>query len=179
MSFSVTHSSPRALRRSHGGYGARPTQTHAMHRVPAPLRSLIFGILVALTVLGAGHLLQPTYLSAQTRAGTFVAIPDEFPSINAKAMVVREPGIDLVLLKDGEVTLDALSMALHVLRDARERVPAPAIGYLIPITGFVVEKAVEGPARRALEQTLERLTDAETVDLGSLGTGRRIRLPGR
>ncbi|MDX1495098.1 MAG: hypothetical protein R3253_13600 [Longimicrobiales bacterium] len=136
-------------------------------------------LVLTLTLLGAVDAFRSAPLSGQADSGAFVAIADAFPPIDAKAMVIREPGIDLVVLREGDVTVDALTMALHVLRDARARVPTPTTGYLIPITGFVVERAVEGPARRALEETLRRLEGAASVNLGSLGSGRRVRLPGR
>lgn len=121
----------------------------------------------------------PASLAGQAPSRTYVAIPDAFPDIEAKAMVVREPGVDLIVLREGEADVDALSMALHVLRDARERLPTPTAGSLIPITGFVVTTPVGRQARGRLEQTLRRLANAESVDLGSLGQGRRVRLPGR
>lgn len=109
----------------------------------------------------------------------YVAIPDAFPPLEARAMVVREPGIDLIVLRDGEADLDALTMSLHVLRDARARLPVPESGVLIPITGFVMTGEVSTGVRTRLTETLRRLTAAESVDLGSLGRGRRVRLPGR
>lgn len=108
-------------------------------------------------------------------APVYVAIPDAFPSIDARAMVVREPGVDLIVLRDGEADIDALSMALHVLRDARRRLPTPTAGSLIPIMGFSVTVEVSARVRARLEQTLRRLAHAESVDLGSLGRGRRVR----
>ncbi|MBT8488946.1 MAG: hypothetical protein HKN72_06345 [Gemmatimonadetes bacterium] len=118
-------------------------------------------------------------LPGRNRTPVYVAIPDVFPPLEARAIVVREPGIDLVVLRDGEADLDALTMSLHVLRDARARLPAPESGVLIPITGFVVTRAVSNGVSMRLTETLRRLTTAESVHLGSLGRGRRVRLPGR
>ncbi len=109
----------------------------------------------------------------------YLAIPDDFPPIDARAMVVREPGVDLIVLRDGEVDAGTLSMALHVLRDARRRMPAPTLGTLIPIMGFSVSVEVSARIRARLEEALGRLTRAETVDLGSLGRGRRVTLSPR
>lgn len=120
-----------------------------------------------------------TLPGSRVHSPVYIAIPDEFPPIEARAMVVREPGIDLVVLREGDADLDALTMALHVLRDARTRLPAPTSGVLLPITGFVVTSPVSKGDEIRLTETLRRLNAAETVNLGSLGPGRRTRLAGR
>lgn len=112
-------------------------------------------------------------------AGTFVAIPESFPDIEARAMLVREPGIDLVILPDDNATVDALEMALLLLRDIRARYPAPSNGQMVPITGYVVTRPPSPQRRRLLQRTLSRLEDAEVVDLGTLGRGRRVRFDAR
>lgn len=139
--------------------------------------------LLTVTALGAllALALEPADASAQQvrSARTYVAIPDAFPEIDARAMLIREPGFDLVVLRDGEATPDALAMALLALRDARERRPVPKTGEMMPIAGFVVEESPTGRTRRVLERTLARLERADPTDLGSLGQGRRVRIPGR
>lgn len=149
------------------------------HASSSPVRILpIVWLLVLLVALAATT---PVRVEAQAASPTFVAIPDAFPEIDARAIVVMEPGVDLVLLREDEATVDALGMALLVLRDAREagRTPKGGQGFMIPITGFVVTREVQGRTRVRLEEALSRLATAETVDLGSLGPGRRIPYVGR
>ncbi|MDH3272567.1 MAG: hypothetical protein OEN56_14615 [Gemmatimonadota bacterium] len=110
------------------------------------------------------------------RPATFVAIPDAFPEIEARAVLVREPGVDLVLLKSDEASVDALAMALLLLADVREDHPVTATGQMVPITGFVVTHPPRGTRRQRLERMLDRLTEAPRVDLGSVGWGRRVRV---
>jgi len=156
------------------------TASHVTSTAPFDPLGVSAGLTLRLTLFFALlACLAPGPLEAQAGARTFVAIPDAFPPIEARAMVVREPGIDLVLLRDSEATLDALTMALHVLRDARERDPSPAQGQMLPITGFVMLRPAEGPIRAKLQAVLARLANARSVDLGSLGTGRRVALRGR
>lgn len=135
-------------------------------------------LLVVLVALAATA---PVRVEAQAASPTFIAIPDAFPEIDARAIIVMEPGVNLVLLREDEARVDALRMALLVLRDAREegRTPDEGQGFMIPITGFVVTREVQGRVRQRLEEVLRRLASAETVDLGSLGTGRRVPYVGR
>lgn len=149
------------------------------HAPSSPVRTLpiawLLGLLLALAAA------TPLRVDAQAASPTFIAIPDAFPEIDARAIVVMEPGVNLVLLREDEATVDALGMALLVLRDAREagRTPEAGQGFMIPITGFVVTREVQGRPRQRLEEALRRLATAEAVDLGSLGPGRRIPYVGR
>lgn len=144
--------------------------------VLSTVRLLVLAALWATSML----VLEAVPASGQVTAErTYIAIPEVFPDIDARAMLIREPGFDVVVLRESEATTDALTMALLALEDARERNPAPTNGEIMPIMGFVVEKRPEGRARRVLERALARLERSEPTDLGSLGPGRRIRMPAR
>lgn len=135
----------------------------------------------ALILLALSTLSLPRLLHAQASAGgnTFLAVPESFPDIDARAMLVREPGVDLVLLPEDNVNVHALFMALAVLDQVRTRHPAPEHGQIVPITGYVVTSPPTGERLRSLQRALDRLEHAESTELGSLGRGRGVPLPGR
>lgn len=111
--------------------------------------------------------------------GTFIAIPDGFPQIDARAIVIRERGRDVVVLRSTEATPEALAMSLLVLDQARDRDPTPSSGEMIPITGFVYTSDLRGRDRQRLDRVLDRLRDRSVTDIGSLGSGRWIRYRSR
>lgn len=113
--------------------------------------------------------------AALSAAETLVAIPSTFPDVDARAMVVREPGQDVIVLAPGEATTDALFMALVLLADVRERTPTPTHGQMIPISGFSVDQPPTGRELGRLEALLTRLERAPVTDLGTLGRGRLVR----
>lgn len=120
-------------------------------------------------------------LSGQAdRGGTFVAIPAAFPDIDARALLVRERGRDIVLLRADDAMPDVLAMSLLVLERARANDPTPRHGQMIPITGFVLTDPPRGRDFRHEEAILRRLDSAPIRTVGNLGDGRwiRIRPPG-
>ena len=133
--------------------------------------------LLALAVLLAA----PPAARAQhsVAAPVFVAVPEVFPDLDARAFIVRERGRDIVVLDPAGATTEALAMSLFVLGSLRERFPEPTEGELIPITGFAMTRAPSGEHLRRIVGTLKRLEAAPTTAVGNLGPGRWVRLVGR
>lgn len=136
------------------------------------IRSLLF----ALALAGAGAAPVAAQGGARDLA---IALPDEFPAIDAKALVIRERARDVIVLRPGEVTPEALAMSLLVLRDAGARNPDPTTGEMIPITGFVFTVPLRPDERDRLARALAELRRQPVAHVGSLGPGRWIRLPSR
>ena len=105
---------------------------------------------------------------------TFVAIPRTFPAIDARAIVVREPDQDVIVLSPDEVTTDALFMALVVLDRMRAAQPVLTQGQMAPVSGFSVDRPPTGRDLGRLEAVLTRLERQPESDLGTLGTGRLV-----
>ena len=128
-------------------------------------------VLLAVAVLT----LLPGLANAQATS-TVVAVPDHFPELDARAMVLRGGARDIILLHPAEATVEALAHALFALQRAREDDPDPRYGQIIPITGFATVRPFAARLVRRLERTLSDLSDRPTVRIGSLGPGRWIGL---
>lgn len=120
-------------------------------------------------------------LAAQTPPPTVVAIPQVFPDVEARSVLVRTPGLDVVLLRDEDGAPDALLMATALLGKLRSEqgAPEPGTGQMIPITGFVVTREPNEGERRRVEDAIRRVRAAPLSDLGSVGPARWIEYPGR
>lgn len=110
--------------------------------------------------------------AAAQDASTFIAVPDAFPAIDAKAIVVREPGRDIVVLHPDEVNPQTLSFALQTLHRAREEHPRLTRGQMIPITGFVAVAPMADATRLVLQRVLARLGARPVTRVGPFGLGR-------
>lgn len=115
-----------------------------------------------------------TPLTAQTRgeAPLFVAIPETFPDVDARAVVIREPGREVVLLRADEADPQALASALRVLAKARENALPAGRGQLIPITGFAFPAGIADEERSRLDALLAQLRQRPISNVGNLGPGR-------
>ncbi len=113
------------------------------------------------------------------RTTTYVAIPAVFPAIEARALLIREPGRDVVLLRQEDALPETLAMALAVLQRVREANPRPEQGQMIPITGFAITDPGAPLYMRSLGAVLARLASSEVSEVGNLGPGRWIRYRGR
>lgn len=109
----------------------------------------------------------------------FVAVPETFPGLDARALIVREPGRDVIVLDPDAATADALTMSLFLLGRVRELHPVGERGQLIPVTGFVMTRPPSVEHRRRIAGTLARLEAAPTTTVGNLGPGRWVSLPER
>jgi len=129
------------------------------------------GALLVATLFGLAASHAPD-LSAQSGRATFLAIPESFPSIDARALIVRTPERDVVLLRADEATPEALAMCLLALRKVGERSPAPVQGQLIPVTGYALTTELEPRQRERLEAELARLGTQPVTRVGTFGPGR-------
>ena len=116
--------------------------------------------------------------SAQNRA-VIVVVPDAFPAIDARAIVLRERDRDVLLLPPDGADVDALAVSLDALRRARQREASPSVGEMIPITGFAVTAEAAPGERARLSRVLERLERQPTTSIGDFGSGRWILYRGR
>lgn len=144
---------------------------------PTPLFRVVCPVVALLTVLAASA----TRLESQAtpRSRTVIALPDRFPNIDARALIVREPGLDVVLLRPEDATTDALTVALLTLHDLGPRRAGGGSGEMIPIVGYEVTNPPRRERVAALERALDRLRAAETTTLGSFGSARWIPLARR
>ncbi len=109
----------------------------------------------------------------------FVAIPESFPDVDARAVIIRERGLDVILLRETEATAEAVAMSLVALRRVRERHPASELGQMIPIVGFARTRPLPDEHRAELESLLDQLARRPMTDVGNLGLGRWVRYQGR
>ncbi len=101
-----------------------------------------------------------------------MAIPQIFPEIDARLILVREPGRDIVVLDPSDASAEALSAGLDLLSRLDRPRPRPGRGQMIPVTGFVRESELPAERRAALDQTLRHLRSTPIAQLGNLGQGR-------
>lgn len=135
----------------------------------------IFALTLAL--LG-GSAFCPARIWGQPAPGIFVAIPDAFPEVDARAVVVRTQGRDIVLMKESDASAATLAMSLVALSRVREAHPRTRHQQIIPITGYVFTKPLNDEYRLRLEHTLTRLASEPVRHVGNLGPGRWTRLEG-
>lgn len=113
-------------------------------------------------------------LSAQEVPGRRVvlAIPEAFPAIDARAIVVREGRTDVILLNGEDTSLETLDVALRVLRRLATQVPQRGRGVVVPITGFVPGGELRPERRIQLAGAIAKLQLRPVARVGSLGSGR-------
>jgi hypothetical protein len=118
-------------------------------------------------------------LAAQTDDArpTYIAMPNAFPELDARALILREPTRDVIVLRPDGADQDALRAALDLLARVRSRAPAPPAGraHLIPLTGFAFTEEPAPDDRAWLRSTLTTLASRPEVKVGNLGPGRWIR----
>ena len=134
----------------------------------------LFPIVFAVTAFS-----MPAALSAQVRGPTptFLAIPETYPDVDGPVVVLREPGRNIILLRESEATPEALSIALRLLTRLTERTPLrPGLAHMAPVTGFHLTSPL-APARHAeLAELLARLRERPVARIGNLGLGRSMPL---
>jgi hypothetical protein len=132
---------------------------------------------LAATLLTVAAVAAPIPLAAQSAGPRplFLAIPEVFPDVDARAVVVREPAREIVLLRATDATAETLGVALALLRRVRERPVQPGRAVMLPITGFVVTNPPGVAVRERLDDALERLKAQPLARVGTLGPGRSIR----
>lgn len=136
----------------------------------AHARRIGLGLLVGLTVIAA-----PLGTAAQDvdHQPTFIAIPQTFPDIDARAVLMLEPGRDVVILHADDAEPETLQIALEVLERMRRDHPRPQDqGQLVPITGFVYRTPLADARRAELQVVLDELRARPLANVGNLGLGR-------
>jgi len=135
---------------------------------------------VALFSIASGTV--PARLVAQGVDSTrpvFLALPQHFPDVDARAVLQREPGRDIVILDEADASAETLRVALLVLRRlTREQPPLADRGQLIPITGYAGRAPIDAEYRAELEAALVELRARPLVAVGNLGLGRWMRYGG-
>ena len=106
--------------------------------------AVLLGFLtVGLVVTASGAAAQ-----ASPSAPVFLAMPQEFPDLDARAVLMLEPGRDIVVLDREDAGPETLDVALGVLERMRRDHPRQADrGQLVPITGFVYRGTPAPPDR--------------------------------
>jgi hypothetical protein len=133
---------------------------------------------IATTLLAAlGVLPTPQALLAQPAGESrplFLAIPDAFPDIDARAVVVRESAREIVLLRVTDTSAETLDLALAVLQRVRGQPVEPGRGVMVPITGYAVTRPMGEVRRRKLDGVLRSLAAQPPARVGNLGPGRSM-----
>lgn len=111
----------------------------------------------------------------QSERPIFLALPQEFPDVDARAVLMREPGRDIVILREDDAGPETLSVALGVLRRMTRDHPLDGRGQLVPIAGYASREAMSPDHRAALEFALADLRQRPLSNVGNLGPGRWMR----
>ena len=134
--------------------------------------------LAALSLLLSVLLLaSPSGSAAQVEGDvpTVLVIPESFPDVDGRAVLLREPGRDVVLLRASDATPETLSVALTLLSRLNGSTPRRAAqGQMVPLTGYVLREPLSRARRIGLDEALERLKRQPLRRVGNLGEGRSI-----
>lgn len=134
---------------------------------------------VVLLLVAVSALTSPAPLEAQGRANvpTFLAIPESYPNVDGPLVVLREPGRNIILLRESEASPEALSIGLTLLGRLEERTPLrPGLAHMSPVTGFHLRTPLAAWRYAELEELLERLRERPVASIGNLGLGRSMPL---
>jgi hypothetical protein len=153
-----------------------------LSRLSRPVRSTgrwISLLALVWTTAAMPHLCRSA--TAQAAPKTVVAMPDVFPDVASRSLLVRTPGLDVVLLRDDDEAADALLMATELLAKLRAEHPAVPVGtgQMVPITGFVITREPGPGQRQRADAAIRRVRGAPRAELGSVGQARWIDYPGR
>ncbi len=125
-----------------------------------------------------GSAVAPGSVRAQGNGATpvFLALPDVYPDIDGRIVLLREPGREVIVLSDA-ATPEDLTMALRMLaRFRRQRgQPEARQGHMIPILGYAPAPVLSGAQRTRLHSVLTELKTRPPTNVGSLGRGRWMR----
>ena len=137
-----------------------------------------FSLVLAVLLLALVTVAAPRTASGQgaARSPVFIALPETFPDLDARAVLMLEPGRDIVILDREDAGPETLAAALGVLeRMHRDHPRAQDRGQLVPITGFVSRRALDPERREELEAALAALAERPLANVGNLGLGRWMR----
>jgi hypothetical protein len=116
-------------------------------------------------------------VAAQDNAApVFLALPDVYPDVDGRVVLLREPGREVIVLS-AAATPEDLTMAVRMLaRFRRERgQPEARRGQMIPILGYAPAPVLDRVQRSRLESVLTELRARPEGTVGSLGRGRWMR----
>ena len=146
----------------------------SIHFAPNFVRALALTLPLALAV-GTGSSAQST-----ARRPVRVAIPNQFPSADARALVVRyastEKG-DLIVLKEADVSPEAFVSAVALLRHLRKSNPPAGRDEVVTVKGFAPIGRGDPRLTSRLTAVLARLRAQPLARIGNLGQGRWLDLP--
>lgn len=141
-----------------------------------PMITLPRSVPLALTfALLAVALVSPPRAAGQARGAVplFLAIPESFPDVDGRVVLLREPGRDVVLLRSSDATPETLSVALTLRRRLNATTPLrERQGQMVPVTGYVRSAPLPEAEWERLRGALTRLEGRPAASLGSLGRGR-------
>jgi len=128
---------------------------------------------LALTVLAAP---QRTVAQGSSDRPVFLAMPETFPDIDARVVLMREPGRDIVILHQDDADPNALRVALMLMKRLdRESPPTADHTQIVPVTGFAGGPDLDPERRAVLEGALADLRTRPLANVGNLGWGRWMR----
>ncbi|MGH7720028.1 MAG: hypothetical protein ACREON_14450 [Gemmatimonadaceae bacterium] len=140
--------------------------------------SAMWGTLAALLALSMPAAAQHT---ASVLRPVRVAVPDEFPTPGARALIVRSPAAgqgDVIILNHAHATAEALSAALALLRELRRSIANPPHTQVVTMQGFTARGAIDRGTLEPLKSRLDLLRSRRPARIGNLGMGKWIELPG-
>lgn len=137
------------------------------------IRFRVCALLVSLAVVVVAH-----SAGAQTSARrAVVAIPDNFPETDAKALVIRyaDPAVgDVILLRRSDATPTILGAAFRLLTRLRATDPTPLADEVTSIAGAAQARGNRTAAAAYWNNVLARVHARPTARIGNLGAGRWI-----
>jgi hypothetical protein len=134
----------------------------------------LVGLALTVAALTAGVSTRGAAQNADTPL--FVAIPEAFPNIEAKFLLVREPGREIVVLNPASVGVEELGTGLSLLARFRRERGRPTRGQMIPVVGFAGNLNLTDERRARLEEAIAALQLRPFSNVGNLGRGRWMRL---
>ena len=143
-----------------------------------PITSMAGLVLAALIILNAVFAPNEAFAQGAATRSIFLALPDEFPKIDARVVLMREPGREIVILNPAAATADELVTGLRLLARVRRERGEPTNGEMIPILGFY-PPTIAAQQRERLEAALAELRARPVANVGNLGRGRWMRYAAR
>lgn len=120
-------------------------------------------------------LASPAGVAGQADPPLFLAIPETFPDVDGRVVLLRESGRDVVLLRQDDATPETLSIALGLLGRLDERAPRRAgLGQMVPITGYKLTRPLDPDRLAELDAALSQLKSRPVAPMGNLGFGRSM-----
>lgn len=139
----------------------------------ACMRSLGMMCLLAVVAVASPH---RAFAQGLSERPVFLAMPETFPELDARVVLMREPGRDIVILREDDNDPNSLRVALMLLKRLdREDPPTSDHTQIVPVTGFAGGSQLEGARRAELEAALADLRTQPLANVGNLGWGRWMR----